>query len=226
MLKFYYHPQSPLARRVWIALLEKEISFIPIIINLKDGEQFKPDFLRLNPFHHIPVIVDDGLRVLESLAILDYLECKYPNHSLLPQDASRLATVRMVQMVANNELSSLVIPLIAETEDSPKLLLAKRKIKRILKFFEELLADENYFGGNSLSLGDIVAGNNIVLIDKLGFEFNRNKKIKAWCDRLMAREVWQKTQPNKQQVKIFTQTVQQLIKSQGQSQVIYKIKHS
>ena len=100
MLKFYYHPLSPLSRRVWIALLEKEIPFTSVIINLKDGEQFKPEFLALNPFHHVPVIVDDGLRVLESLAILDYLESKYPQNPLLPVDSSRLAKVRMAQMVA------------------------------------------------------------------------------------------------------------------------------
>ena len=64
MLQFYYHPQSPLARRVWIALLEKNIPFESIIINLKDGEQFKSDFLEINPFHHVPVIIDDELASL------------------------------------------------------------------------------------------------------------------------------------------------------------------
>ena len=226
MLDFYYHPLSPLARRVWITLLEKEIPFTEIVINLNDGEQFKPSFLKINPFHHIPVVVDDGLRVLESLAILDYLECKYPEHSLLPDDASQIAKVRMAQMVANNELSSLVVPLIAETENSPKLQKTKRKIRRILDFFEELLGDENYFGGNSLSLADIVAGNNVMLINKLGFNVDRHPKIQAWCDRLMKREAWQTTQPNREQVEVFRQTVQQLIKLQGQSQIVYQIKHS
>ena len=226
MLDFYYYPLSPLSRRVWIALLEKEIPFTPVVISLKDGEQFKPDFLELNPFHHVPVIVDDGLRVLESLAILDYLECKYPEHSLLPQAASQLAKVRMAQMVANNELSSLVVPLIGEAENSPKLLKTKRKIKRILDFLAELLAGENYFGGNRLSLGDIVAGNNVVLINKLGFDLDCHQKIQAWCDRLMSRDAWQKTQPNRQQVETFKQTVRQLIKSQGQAQVVGRVKHS
>ena len=78
MLKFYYHPLSPLSRRVWIALLEKQILFTSEVISLKDGEQFKPNFLKISPFHHVPVIIDDGLRILESLAILDYLESKYP----------------------------------------------------------------------------------------------------------------------------------------------------
>ena len=181
MLKFYYHPLSPLSRRVWIALLEKEIPFVPAIVNLKDGEQFKPDFLAISPFHHVPVIIDDGLRVLESMAILDYLESKYPQNPLLPSEPSRLAKVRMVQMVANNELSSLVIPLISE-KDSLKLKQTKRKIKRILKFMSELLAEDAYFGGDSLSLGDIVAGNSIILAGKLGFNLSLFEKIERWCD--------------------------------------------
>ena len=226
MLEFYYHPQSPLARRVWIALLEKDISFTSIVVSLKDGEQFKPDFLKINPFHHVPVIVDDGLRVLESMAILDYLECKYPNYSLLSKDASQLSKIRMAQMVANNELSSLVIPLIAETQDSIELAQAKRKIKRIFKFFAELLAEDTYFGGDRLSLGDIVAGNNVILVGKLGFDFDENKKIKQWCDRLMQREIWQRTQPNDEQVAIFKQTVQKLIELKGKNQIVSKIKQS
>ena len=226
MLKFFYHPLSPLSRRVWIALLEKEIPFTPVIISLKDGEQFKPDFLKISPFHHVPVIIDDGLRVLESMAILDYLESKYPQNSLLPSDSCNLAKVRMAQMVANNELSSLTIPLIAETEYSLKLAQAKRKIKRILKFLTELLGSDDYFGGDRLSLGDIVAGNNILLVGKLGFDLSPFKEIDRWCDRLMQREVWQQTQPNDEQVKIFKQTVQKLIESQGQAQVIHQVKRS
>ncbi|MEL7079346.1 MAG: glutathione S-transferase family protein [Cyanobacteria bacterium J06648_1] len=215
MLQFYYHPLSPLSRRVWIALLEKEIQFEPIIINLADGEQFKPDFLKISPFHHVPVIVDDGLRVLESLAILDYLESKYPQQPLLPRDPAQIANVRMAQMVANNELSSLVIPLMVETEDSPQLAQARRKIKRIVKFLAELLGNNPYFGGDRFSLGDIVAGNSILLVGKLGFDLSQFETIECWCDRLMQREAWQQTQPNDQQVAIFKQTVQKLLSSKS-----------
>ncbi|MEL6580649.1 MAG: glutathione S-transferase family protein, partial [Cyanobacteria bacterium J06621_12] len=202
MLQFYYHPLSPLARRVWIALLEKQIQFEPIIVNLQDGEQFKPDFLKISPFHHVPVIVDDGLRVLESLAILDYLESKYNQNPLLPIDPSQIAKVKMAQMVTNNELSSLVIPLMTEAED-PRLAQTKRKIKRILKFLSELLGNEPYFGNDRLSVGDIVAGNGILLVGKLGFDLSQFESIERWCDRLMQREAWQQTQPNDQQVAIF-----------------------
>ncbi|MEL6439585.1 MAG: glutathione binding-like protein [Cyanobacteria bacterium J06621_8] len=114
-------------------------------------------------------------------------------------------------MVANNELSSSVIPLMLNIPDSPQLLQAKRKITRIMKFFAELLDDDDYFGGSKLSLGDIVAGNAVILIDKLGVDISQHKQIKSWCDRLMARQVWQETQLNEQQIAIFKQTVQKLM---------------
>lgn len=222
MLMFYYNPLSPLSRRVWIALLEKEIPFTPILVNLAEGEQFKREFLAINPFHHVPVIIDDGLRVLESLAILDYLECKYLQNPLLPKDPAQLAKVRMAQMVVNSELSALVIPLISETEESAKLKQTKRKITRTLNFLAELLADDAYFGGDSLSLGDIVAGNAVILAGKLSYELSQIEQIKKWCDRLMQRSVWQQTQPDDEQIEIFKQTVQELIKLQGKNQIVSK----
>jgi glutathione S-transferase len=53
MLKLYHVPISFNSRRVWIALLEKGLQFELIELKL-DGDQFQPDFVALNPFHHIP----------------------------------------------------------------------------------------------------------------------------------------------------------------------------
>jgi glutathione S-transferase len=183
MLKLYYHPLSPIARRVWIALLEKHLDFEQIIVNL-DGDQFQSEFLVINPFHHIPVLVDDRFRVIESLAILDYLEAKYPNPPLLPATPEILAKVRMIQMVAINELAPQVIPLIVEGKNSPQLAKAKQAIDRVLNFFSEVLGDSFYFGGNQFTLGDIVAGNSTILLSKLGVDFSKYPNLSVYCDRL------------------------------------------
>jgi glutathione S-transferase len=74
--------------------LSKKIPFEPISVKL-DGDQFQPDFTAINPLQRVPVVVDDGFRVVESLAILDYLEAKYPSPSLMPKDLQAYATVRM-----------------------------------------------------------------------------------------------------------------------------------
>ena len=106
MLKLYYTALSVNSRRVWVALQQKQIAFEPIELNL-GGDQFAPEFSAINPFHRIPVLIDGDLTVVESLAILDYLEAKYPTPALLPTEAKALAIVRMVEMVSLNEYPKL-----------------------------------------------------------------------------------------------------------------------
>ncbi len=221
MLKLYHHPLSPLARRVWITLLEKNIPFESIIINL-DGEQFKSDFLKLNPFHQVPVIVNNGLRILESLAIIDYLESKYPTPSLLPKNAEQLAKIRMVQMLSDHKLIPQLLPIIVEPEKSRKLIKSQRQLDRVLTIFSELLGDDNYFGGDFFSVGDIVGGNGVILINKLGISLDKYPNLLAWRDRLMDREVWQKTQPNDAGIATFKERMHALSEMQQQKRMFMR----
>jgi glutathione S-transferase len=193
MLKFYYNSRSPMARRVWHFLLEKEISFEPILMNL-NGDQMQPEYLQLNPFHHVPVIVDGDFQVIESLAILDYLEAKYPTPALLPTDIQTLGTVRMVQMVSTNELLPKVISLIFDSEDSEKYVQAKNNLVVVLKYLDEILVDNDYFGGKEFSLADVVVGTDISLLPKIGFTLNKYPRLHNWFERLMQRKVWQQTE--------------------------------
>ena len=213
MLQFYYHPLSPLARRVWIALLEKKLHFEPIVVNLDRGEQLKPEYLKLNPFHHVPVLKDGDLKIIESLAILDYLEYQYPEVSLLPNDAITLAKVKMAQMVTTNELGSSVVPLVLNDVKSIEAAQAKRHLKRVCQFLSELLGGALYFGGDKITTGDIVAGNGLILLDKLGFELSIFPNIKTYCQRLMEREAWQKTQPDKEQIAVWQEVVKTIFKN-------------
>lgn len=193
MLKFYYNTRSPMARRVWRFLLEKDIPFEAISMNL-NGDQMQPEYLELNPFHHIPVIVDGNFRVIESLAILDYLEAKYPTPAFLPKDIKALGTVRMVQMVSTNELLPKVISLIFDSEDSEKYVQAKENLAIVLRFLDATLGSNDYFGGEQFSLADIVVGTDISLLPKIEFSFKDYPQLHNWFERLMQRKVWQQTE--------------------------------
>lgn len=147
MLKFYYNPISVNARRVWIALLEKQIPFEPILVNL-DGDQFHGDFTAINPLQRIPAIVDNGFRVVESLAILDYLEARYPMPSLMPSEPETIAIVRMIETITVVELQPATIPLtrpLVGLEVEPwKFETAQQRVTIVLQFFEELLNEQTY----------------------------------------------------------------------------------
>jgi glutathione S-transferase len=221
MLKLYYTPMSVNSRRVWVALLEKQIGFEPIELNL-DGDQFEPEFSAINPFHRIPVLIDGDLTVVESLAILDYLEAKYPTPALLPTEAKALGIVRMVEMVALNELLPPTFPLTRQMLGVPgdtaeKLEQSKQQIITVLKFFEGLLADDSlpfgnsfgerdssasrtFFAGEQFSLAEVVAGTLVPVLGMFGISFDEYPKLQAWSDRLKARSSWQQTEVSQESV--------------------------
>lgn len=198
VLTLYHSSISPNSRRVWITLLEKELEFELVEIKM-DGEQFKPEFLAISPFHHIPALVDDGFKVVESLAILDYLETKYPTPAMLPKDAKDLAIARMVQLVTVNELLPATTTFLPQYlglpgGDPEKIEQAKQKISTALKFLENLLDDRPYFGSENLTLAEVVAGTVVPLIPIVGISLSQYPKLNAWRDRLVTRTTWQATE--------------------------------
>ncbi|AFZ30149.1 Glutathione S-transferase domain protein [Gloeocapsa sp. PCC 7428] len=202
MLKLYYARPSAYARPVWLALLEKQLPFELISVDLS-GEQFEPEFLALNPFSHVPVLVDGDFRVIESLAILDYLEARYPEQSLLPTDAIALAKVRMVQMVTLNELLPAVFRLLVRDENSVELEYAQLRAINTLNYFEALLEDSPYFAGEQLTLAEIVAGTLVHRMPDLGIALTKYPNLNRWSDRLLARPTWQQIELSPQEWSSF-----------------------
>lgn len=72
MLKFYYHP-SPNPAKVALFLEEAGLPYELVPVDTRKGDQFKPEFLAINPNAKTPAIVDEGTRVFDSTAILLYL---------------------------------------------------------------------------------------------------------------------------------------------------------
>ncbi|KAM4134004.1 hypothetical protein ACJW30_01G375300 [Castanea mollissima] len=91
-LKLYSFWWSTCSFRVRIALNFKGLKYEYKSVNLLKGEQLNPEFIKLNPSGNVPVLVDGDTVVADSLAILMYLEDKYPHHyPLLPQDIHKRA---------------------------------------------------------------------------------------------------------------------------------------
>ena len=72
MLKFYFNG-SPNPTKVALFLEESGIAYQAMAIDTRKGDQFKPEFLQINPNGKVPVIDDDGTIVFDSNAILLYL---------------------------------------------------------------------------------------------------------------------------------------------------------
>jgi GST-like protein len=72
MLKFYYNA-APNPMKVALLLEELGLPYEPVPIDTRKGEQFSAEYLKVNPNSKVPAIVDGGVRVFDSNAILLYL---------------------------------------------------------------------------------------------------------------------------------------------------------
>ena len=101
-MKLYTYWRSQASFRVRIALRLKGLVAETISLDLLKGDQFDPTYRALNPEMVVPTLLDgDGPPLVQSLAILEYLEEKYPQPPLLPVDLRARAHVRaLAQMPA------------------------------------------------------------------------------------------------------------------------------
>lgn len=95
-IKLYDSQTSPNCHRVKVVLEEKRLPYELIPVDLKAGEQKKPDFLRLNPYGKVPVIIDGETVLYESCIINEYLEERYPERPLMPKDDAQRAGIRIL----------------------------------------------------------------------------------------------------------------------------------
>ena len=103
MLTLYGYWRSSAAYRVRIAINYKQLTAEHIAVNLinNGGEHHQKTYTKLNPQRLVPTLKDDNLVLTQSLAIIEYLNDKYPQHSLLPENINDKAIVRsMAQAIA------------------------------------------------------------------------------------------------------------------------------
>ena len=103
-MKLYSYFRSSAAYRARIALNLKGIAYETVSVHLvKDGgHNYRPEFRAINPQMRVPVLVTDrGDRLIQSLAIIEYLDETHPEPPLLPKDPIGRAEVRaLAELIA------------------------------------------------------------------------------------------------------------------------------
>ena len=95
MLELYHNDMSVCAQKVRLTLAEKKLAWDGHLLNLRAGDQQKPEYLKLNPNAVVPTLVDNGTVIIESTVICEYLDDAYPEVSLRPADAVGRARMRL-----------------------------------------------------------------------------------------------------------------------------------
>jgi maleylpyruvate isomerase len=107
-MKLYHFHSSSTSFRVRIALNLKglEVEYVPVTLGWKDPDHLKPEYRSFNPQLNVPVLIDGDAQIMQSLAIIEYLEEKHPEPPLLPRDAAGRARVRSLALNVTCEIQS------------------------------------------------------------------------------------------------------------------------
>jgi glutathione S-transferase len=95
MLTLYDYGNSVCCQKVRITLREKGLDWDAIRVDLFASEQYDPKYLKLNPKGVVPTLVHDGVPVIESTLICEYLDETFPDPPLAPKDAVQRAQMRL-----------------------------------------------------------------------------------------------------------------------------------
>ena len=99
--------RSSAAYRVRIALALKDLPYRQVPWQMAQGEHLQPAYRALAPFGLVPMLEIDGLRLQQSLAIVEYLEARHPEPALLPADPGSRAQARALALLVACEMHPL-----------------------------------------------------------------------------------------------------------------------
>lgn len=209
-MKLYSFWRSLATYRVRIAMNLKGITPDEVIeINLMKGQQRDPEFRAVNPMMAIPALIDgDGRALLESLAIIEYLDETHPNPPLLPKDPKGRARVRGLAQLVAADSHPLIVPRVREYladefkfDEAAIAKWAQHWHRAALTALETLLKDKatgRYAHGDQITVADIclasqAAGATFFKVDLAPFP-----AFKRVVDNCMQNEAFARAHPLKQ----------------------------
>lgn len=188
--RLYAHPFSNNSMRAQLSLDEKGLAYEYVKVDLFAGEHRQPDFLAINPRGQVPTLVDGDATVYESVAIVHYLERRYPEPSLIPADPKAMATCYRLIGEFNQKLDPKNLFGSVKFQRKRRAELGER-IDVLLKecrIWEEYVDEGPYFAGRSYSITDIIVLPFLgTIIDGLGLPITAYPKLHAWYERCKAR---------------------------------------
>ena len=121
-MKLYMVPLAPNPTKVMLYIAEREelgvdMSIEQIVVNTVKGRHKEPEHLARNPFGTVPALeLDDGTYLVESLAMIDFLEDKFPNNTMYqgtPEEKGKARDMeRVIDLRLGGPWGPLVMPLI------------------------------------------------------------------------------------------------------------------
>ncbi|XP_016968909.1 glutathione S-transferase 1-1 [Drosophila rhopaloa] len=186
-MDFYYRPGSAPCRSVLMTAKALGVDFDKkTIIDTRAREQFKPEYLKINPQHTIPTLNDNGLALWESRAIMVYLVEKYgKDDKLFPKDIQKQALINqrlyfdmgtLYKSFSEYYYPQIFLKLPANEENY-------KKIEVAFNFLNTFLEGQTFTAGEDYSLADVAFLASVSTFDVAGFDFKRYANVARWYEQ-------------------------------------------
>lgn len=214
MLKLISATPSPYARKVRIALAEKDIPFELITEVPWNSTTQTPQY---NPLEKLPVLIipkhnddDDDAKddaVYESRYILEYLELKYPDHPLVSKDVDEYLLAKKIEVLVDGVCDALLLRVFEKQREQPSKEWEARQLRKVdggLKQLNEYVGKgEDFVVGGKFGLGDLAIGSVCGFINLRFADYGLNDKfpgLAKYCGMLEERESFKTTRPKPQTI--------------------------
>ena len=191
-LKIHHHPLSTYSRRVLIVLIEKNIAYESVIVDMAGRAHRSPTYLALNPYGRVPTLEEDGLVLYESTAILNYLEATHPTPALVPSDARGRALVDMHMKLCDLQMGrpsgTIIFPkrfLPKDRWNEAAIAAAKADIEKHFAILERHLDGKTFLVANQFTLADVCYAPFVDFMTLM--EITPPPDVAAWITRVLSR---------------------------------------
>jgi glutathione S-transferase len=178
---------------VRIALSEKGVAWEPILVNLRKNEHKTPEFLALNPYGKVPVLLDEGSIIYESTVVNEYLEDRFPQRPLMPRDPLGRTEVRLWEDYGDTAFLGPAEGIFIHDKgwrafEPERLQQMRQQIQDVLARLEKHLAGKKFLVRDTFTLADICYAPRILILDQLGVTLPpSHTNVRGWIERIRER---------------------------------------
>jgi maleylacetoacetate isomerase len=209
VMKLYGYYRSSAAFRVRIALNLKKLDYETAPIHLRRNDQTTADYLAVNPQGLVPTLEDGGLTLIQSLAIIEYLDETYPEPPLLPRSAADRARVRALAEIVACDIHPInnlrVLRYLAHSLGHGEAAIAtwyNHWIDAGFQAFEKLLAEDRGTGefchGDMPGLADVSLVPQVVNVERYRLDLTPYPTITRIFESCMRLEPFAAAHPDRQ----------------------------
>ncbi|CAO1321650.1 unnamed protein product [Diamesa serratosioi] len=186
-LTFYHAIGSPPSRACLMLIRTMELDVNLKILNLSTGEQNSEEFLKINPLHNVPVLVDDEFVLTESRAILAYLvNSRKPGSSLYPTEPKARALVDMRLYYDATVVFESVAQIIRDVLYTGMKKIPDQQREKLVATLQNLdgyLEKNKWIAGEAMTIADLSILGTITTVKEFGYNLNKHKNLDAWYQK-------------------------------------------